>query len=241
MAGMFETMLNAYDNVQQEVSGMFEAVSTANKKGAAYLGDLISDGMQLSGNERFLKDVPNNTFLDQFLPPKQEQELDLFTDTTSPEVIVPEPEVVVEEPATVASTLQQVEEMMPSNGMLTEIAEVESNSGKHPNTYREGYHGGVMQVDEIGYEDTKDLKSHPELVEKHAQIKETFGIDWMDTEWANLRDPLHSAIAARLKLSNVKKPIPETAKGRAAYWKKHYNSSEGKGTAAKYLERLNKQ
>ena len=68
MDGMLEKMLNAYDNVQQEVSGMFEAVRTANKKGSAYLGDLISDGMQLSGNERFLKDVPNNTFLDQFLP-----------------------------------------------------------------------------------------------------------------------------------------------------------------------------
>lgn len=138
------------------------------------------------------------------------------------------------EPAIAA--IDAVEAVMPSDGFLLEIGQVESKLGKDPNTYRDDYHGGIMQVDEIGYADTKDLKAHPKLKAKHDLIKQEFGIDWMDTSWEDLRDPLHSAIAARLKLSNVPASIPETMEDRAAYWKKHYNTEAGKGTVEHYME-----
>ena len=136
----------------------------------------------------------------------------------------------------VSSAIDRVEAFMPSKGFLKEIANAESMMGQHPNTYRTGYFGGPMQVDKIGYEDTKNTVSHPELVAKFAKVEKAFGIKWQDTTWEDMTDPLHSAIAARLKLSNVDDPIPTGKTARAAQWKKHYNTEKGEGTVKHYLE-----
>ena len=122
---------------------------------------------------------------------------------------------------------------------LRRIAWVESKDGTHPNTYREGYHGGIWQVDLIGFRDTQDKDSHPGLDSKFRKIKSNFGIDWPSVQWEDLRKPLFSALAARLKLSNVPASIPSDLEGQASYWKKYYNSSEGAGDAPKFIKDVN--
>jgi len=234
------------------MAGLMDYIRQADKSSFQYVQDLVSDARQLYGKERYVEDRPDNTFLDRYIEP----EMDLMTDSVTGEPVVETLEAVAEEqpkqaeeqpkqeeeaaeaPLTPEKAIDKVEAVFPSKGILKEIAKVESRLGEDKNTYRKGYHGGVMQIDKVGYEATKDLKSHPKLKQKHKAIEEEFGIKWADTSWEDLRDPLHSVIGARLFLSNLEKEIPDTLEGRAAYWKDNYNTSAGKGTVAKYLERL---
>ena len=118
---------------------------------------------------------------------------------------------------------------------LRRIAYVESKDGTDSNTYRSGYHGGIWQVDEIGFLDTQNTVSHPRLDVRYEQITEEFGIDWPSVQWSDLRIPLYSAIAARLILLNIPEAIPCGIQGQATYWKTYYNTDAGAGTVSKFL------
>lgn len=120
-------------------------------------------------------------------------------------------------------------------GILKEIAKTESNDGEHPNTFREQYHGGIWQVDFIGFQETQLVSAHPKLKEHHQCLFSMLGINWMFIDWEDLRIPLLSAIAARLLLLCKPDPIPTDILGRANYWKKHYNTESGKGSVEHYL------
>ncbi|XP_072040074.1 uncharacterized protein, partial [Amphiura filiformis] len=122
------------------------------------------------------------------------------------------------------------------NNFLMRIACAESRYGNDPNTYRDGYDGGIWQVD--SFDDTQDITSHPGLVNKFAQIKQAFGIDWQAVQQSDLRKPLYSAIAARLYLSNIKPAIPKDLEAQAAYWKKYYNTEAGAGTEQDFIDRV---
>lgn len=122
--------------------------------------------------------------------------------------------------------------------LLRRIAWVESKDGTDPRTYRQGYHGGIWQVDLTGFRDTQDTTSHPGLVSKFQEIQRRFGIDWPSVQWEDLRKPLYSGLAARLFLSNVAESIPlaSNVTGQASYWKRHYNTESGAGTEARFIE-----
>lgn len=47
--------------------------------------------------------------------------------------------------------------------MLRRIAFVESRFGVDSGTYRQGYHGGIWQIDKIGFDDAVISGSHPKL------------------------------------------------------------------------------
>lgn len=49
--------------------------------------------------------------------------------------------------------------------------------------------------------------------------------------------PILGLVFARLRYWTVPAPIPKTLKGRAAYWKEHYNTIEGKGSSEEYMTR----
>lgn len=123
------------------------------------------------------------------------------------------------------------------HGFMDNLACTESNFGTHPKTYRDGYHGGIYQVDEIGYRDTKDVASHPGLTRKHQEIMEEFGIDWMSSTWEDLDKPVYSAIGARLYISNNPEPIPMTKEEQGRYWKEHYNTDLGAGDPSNFGKR----
>lgn len=135
-----------------------------------------------------------------------------------------------------SEAIDQVEEVFPSKGLLGRIGKAESRMGQDADTYRTGYYGGFMQVDKAGWADTMDIKSHPSLKSKYKKIQDKFGIDWTKTTWKDMRDPLHSAIAARLLLSTKPSAIPEDINKQAEYWKKNYNTSAGAGTPEHFIE-----
>lgn len=125
---------------------------------------------------------------------------------------------------------QQIGSSFPEDhGFMNNVACVESNYGTHPNTYREGYNGGVMQVDRIAFEDTLDTASHPGLLSKYETIRRETGIDWSTMQYEDLTKPVNSAIAARLFVSNIPEPIPSNKDEQAQYWKDHYNTAAGAG------------
>jgi hypothetical protein len=120
-------------------------------------------------------------------------------------------------------------------GFLKEIAKHESRLGKHRNTFRKNYHGGIYQIDNIGFKKTQDVKSHPALKKWYKKIKDITGIDWTKVKWEDLRKPAYSTLAARLYLITIPELIPNTLKERSVYYKKHYNRS-GKGTPSKFMK-----
>lgn len=139
-------------------------------------------------------------------------------------------------PSVVRAVIDKVEAVFGNDDQfLRRVAYVESTDGTHSDTYRDGYHGGVWQVDETGFRDTQDVASHPGLTARYELIMQEFGIDWHEVEWTDLRKPLYSGLAARLKLLNTQEPIPCDVSGQAAYWKRHYNTELGGGTEQKFI------
>ena len=121
---------------------------------------------------------------------------------------------------------------------LRRIAYVESKDGTDDSTYRSGYHGGIWQVDEVGFRDTQDNSSHPGLTTKFDKIQKYFGIDWRDVQWEDLRKPLYSGLAARLFLYNIPDAIPAAGniQAQGEYWKEHYDTPAGDGTVEEFVE-----
>ena len=135
-----------------------------------------------------------------------------------------------------------------ATALLREVVIKESNMGQNPNTYKmvtDGKLGrgrfGVAQVDEVSFNDTlarlRGDKGQPQgLVSQVRKIKAASGIDLLDVEYEDLRDPVLSAMFARLHFMKNSDPISDTVEGRAAAWKKHYNREAGKGTAQQYID-----
>ena len=118
-------------------------------------------------------------------------------------------------------------EVFPSdNRLLRRIAYAETRDGLDINTFRAGYNGGIWQVDETIFNQTQDTAANPGLLQIYPQLMASFGIDWPNATWADLRRPLFSALAARLYFTIVSDPIPVAGdlRGQGEYWKNNYNS-----------------
>jgi len=123
---------------------------------------------------------------------------------------------------------------------LLEIAMVESMLGTHPQTFRLGHKDrGPFQMNEVGFNETKNYKSHRSLLKYYKNLKH-FGIDWLNTSVELCNTALFGAIAARMLILIDTKPIPKTLEERAEYWKSEYNTHLGKGTSEIYIERVKK-
>ena len=109
-----------------------------------------------------------------------------------------------------------------------------------PQLYREGYDGGIWQVDESIFDQTQDTTTHPELASLYTQINSTLGIYWPSSTWVDLRRPLYSALAARLFFATVGEDIPMSGdlQGQAEYWKTHFNTDPG-DTVQDFLDSVN--
>jgi len=136
-----------------------------------------------------------------------------------------------------------VDEVLPgAKNLLKFTAKVESGYGENPQTLRKwndpsapsGYYtGGMMQIDPIGFDETKNTKAHPGLKKKYQKIKKELGIDWPSVKYEQLIDPLYSTIAARLLYSVVPSKAPQKFDiNMAKYWKKHFNKAGSKGLSA---------
>lgn len=94
---------------------------------------------------------------------------------------------------------------------------------------------GVAQVDEGTFDWLKDRYQNHSIAQR---IKKEFNVDLSRVAYRELDfSPLLSLIFCRLRYWVVPVPIPTTRPERARYWKKHYNTVAGKGTADEYMVR----
>ncbi|PAF49858.1 hypothetical protein BKH41_00720 [Helicobacter sp. 12S02232-10] len=116
--------------------------------------------------------------------------------------------------------------------LLRETAKTESNYGKTPD-FTPDSGKGIFQIDKIGFDEAINQPSRI----KNQVLKIGYDLDRLDySDKRVTQDALLNTILARLYY--YKKPkIPSTREGRAAFWKKYYNSILGAGTEQAYLER----
>ena len=117
--------------------------------------------------------------------------------------------------------------------LILETMAQETRLGAYRDPTKDGAGRGITQFDKGIVADTVNRARQSEI----DDVNETFGIDlWMvdhdDLDFA----PLPCIILTRLKYKRIPEAIPSTIKGRAEYWKKHYNTVAGKGTVEEYIE-----
>ena len=111
------------------------------------------------------------------------------------------------------------------NQMLRRIAYVETRDGNDADTYTPTNNGGIWQLSESKFLQTKTNSSSTLI----NGINNSFGITWSTTQWVDLRKPLYSALAARLYLYLISTSIPlgNDINGQASYWLNQYTSNSG--------------
>lgn len=119
--------------------------------------------------------------------------------------------------------------------MLCETAAAETHYGTYSDPTPGGAGRGLYQCDEIAF---KDIQQRVRQADVDA-LKAAFDFDLRKVEWDDLNlSPLLATVIARLHYKLKPESIPLSLAGRAAYWKKFYNTSAGKGTADEYIERV---
>ena len=111
------------------------------------------------------------------------------------------------------------------NDLLRRIAYVETRDGTRPDTFREGYNGGLWAVDEDAFLSTKNTTENTRLPAKIRQIEERLNINWLNVQWIDLLRPLYSALAAQLLIYNAPSSVPPANDlvGQAQFWAQYYN------------------
>lgn len=126
----------------------------------------------------------------------------------------------------------------PAVALLVETAAAETLLGtlRDPTPYAAGT--GLTQVDEGTFVWLRDLYKNTAL---GANVKTVFNINMAKTQYQELEtSPLLAMLYCRLRYLRAPGSIPADVAGRAAYWKKHYNTSAGKGTVDDYLQKVAK-
>ncbi len=119
--------------------------------------------------------------------------------------------------------------------MLVETCAAETLLGKAKDNTLYGAGAGVSQVDKGTFVWLQEKFMKRSVASK---ILKEFNINLGLVQYNELDfSPLLSLIFCRLRYMTVSEKIPATQALRAEYWKKHYNSSLGKGTPQEYLER----
>jgi hypothetical protein len=101
------------------------------------------------------------------------------------------------------------------------IAFVESRDGTAFHTFRDGYHGGIWQLDAGMFNETKSI-NNTQINNQRNAIRTVFGLNWTSVTWQDLTTPLHSALAARLFIHSRGAVIPRDVEGQATFYVTHY-------------------
>lgn len=129
----------------------------------------------------------------------------------------------------VVATIEQLRQLgvFPNNNrLLRRIAYAETRDGVDFATYRQGYDGGIWQVDEAIFLLTQNTTASAELLLLLQNIQQLTTLDWLQLPWNELRRPFFSGMAASIYLTLIPEAIPGPGdiEGQARYWKQHYNS-----------------
>jgi hypothetical protein len=116
--------------------------------------------------------------------------------------------------------------------LLCETAAAETQCGTSADRTPNGAGRGLFQCDKIAFDDVVYRAKKSDI----DALKNAFGFDLRAIEWSVLNyAPLIAAAVCRLHYKLRPGAIPLDLRGRAEYWKKHYNSSLGRGTVEHYL------
>ena len=123
--------------------------------------------------------------------------------------------------------------------MLRRIAYVETHDGADPDTYTNTSNGGIWQLSEAKYTATKNTGLNTQLQQQVQGISTSFSINWLTTQWVDLRKPFYSALAARLYMQVITASIPlaSDVSSQGTYWANYYTSSGG--SQSQYVTAVN--
>ena len=129
----------------------------------------------------------------------------------------------------VVATIDQLKQLSifpTTNLLLRRIAYVETRDGVDVETYRDGYYGGIWQVDEKIFNSTKDNTTFPALNSLLADVFTVIGLRWMDVDWTELERPFFSGLATIIYLNAlpVSIPGPGNVREQGIFWKAYFNS-----------------
>ena len=146
-------------------------------------------------------------------------------------------EVVLE----TVSLIQQSGIFLEDNKFLRRVAYVESRDGLDPDTFRDGYCGGIWQVNEDVFQETSNVTAHPVLLGTYENIKIFFDIEWLAVRWQDLRRPLLSVLAARIFFQLADGDIPGIGdlRGQGSYWKSTGFNTNPEDTVDNFTEAIN--
>ncbi|XP_070175722.1 uncharacterized protein [Littorina saxatilis] len=108
------------------------------------------------------------------------------------------------------------------NLLLRRLAYVESRDGTDSHTFRSGFFGGIWQVTQTMYDQTK---ASSYLQQMRAEILSHLMIEWQSTSWQDLQKPLYSGLAAALYIEDTlrTKPHPVGIAAQQNYWAQVYH------------------
>jgi len=127
---------------------------------------------------------------------------------------------------------------------LRRLAFVKTADGTWPDTYRLGFDGGIWQVSQQDFLETKTSS----LVSAYWDpIYKASGINWSQVSWADLRKPLYSGIAQMLVLIKIAKNAGQLTNGgdfqrtseTQAQFYQNFMRSGMSGEAYSFLQKAN--
>ncbi len=149
--------------------------------------------------------------------------------------------------AVVFATISRITEsnVFPDdNRLLRRVAFVESRDGLDPSTYREGYCGGIWQVDEAVLLQTQNVTANPQLSAEGGLYERLLGsslrIDWAAVRWDDLKIPLFSGLAARIFFDISPLAIPPIGKVReqGKFWKSSGFNTNDNDTVERFVREV---
>lgn len=121
--------------------------------------------------------------------------------------------------------------------MIFETACVESNCGEYIKQIN-GRACGIFQIEPNTAQDIID-----NYIKYRSRYKDIFNLLYIKTFTLpqNLKYNLaFSVFMCRMFYMRIKESIPNTVEKRAEYWKKYYNTEQGKGTTTDYIRKVGK-
>ena len=121
--------------------------------------------------------------------------------------------------------------------MIFETACVESNCGEYIKQIN-GPACGIFQIEPNTAQDIID-----NYIKYRSRYKDIFDMLYIKafTLPQNLKYNLaFSVFICRMFYMRIKESIPNTVEKRAEYWKKYYNTEQGKGTTTEYIRKVGK-
>jgi hypothetical protein len=145
-----------------------------------------------------------------------------------------------------AAAAATVDSVLPDGSggtFLLRIAAQESNFGMAAGTYRLSGDKGMTQVNTgSGLKEVqRRIAQGSGRVWEAAQVlNQRLGLDLNNLTKDDLDRPIVAMAVARLYVEAVGRSVPQDLAGQAAWWKRHYNTHLGAGTAAQFVRSANK-